>query len=160
MRWYIVLGNWHMKLWWWYFPGVSPESRNPTRNYLYIIYLYILLYILYMYIYVLYVSCFAFSWWTDVGICREVFPARHKGGMMHHHHSCSTILPSTFLSVGQNWARQKHWNACFAPQKPSEPYAWKNSALILGDVLPTSPMHMAFIGQMKADKQLKTNTLT
>ena len=46
------------------------------------------------------------------------------------------------------------------PQKPSEPYAWKNSALIPGDVLPTSPMNMAFIGQMKADKQLKTNTLT
>ena len=48
-----------------------------------------------MYIYVLYVSCFAFFWGTNVGIYREVFPARHKGGMMHHHHSCRHQLAVT-----------------------------------------------------------------
>lgn len=48
-----------------------------------------------MYIYVLYVSCFAFFRGADVGICREVFPARHKGGMMHHHHSCRYQLAVT-----------------------------------------------------------------
>ena len=45
-----------------------------------------------MYIYVLYVSCFAFSWWTDVGICREVFPRAAQRDMMHHHHNCTGTI--------------------------------------------------------------------
>ena len=75
-----------------------------------------------MYIYVLYVSCFAFSWWTDVGICREVFTARHKGGMMHHHHNCTgTIYHLPITRYNLILSNKKN-----APQKPSKPYAWKN----------------------------------
>ena len=71
-----------------------------------------------MYIYVLYVSCFAFSWWTDVGICREVFTARHKGGMMHHHHNCTgTIYHLPITRYNLILSNKKN-----APQKPSKPY--------------------------------------
>ena len=74
-----------------------------------------------MYIYVLYVSCFAFFRGTDVGICREVFTARHKGGMMHHHHNCTgTIYHLPITRYNLILSNKKN-----APQKPSESYAWK-----------------------------------
>ncbi len=57
--------------------------------------------------------------WESV---ERFFTARHKGGMMHHHHNCTgTIYHLPITRYNLILSNKKN-----APQKPSKPYAWKN----------------------------------